>query len=502
MSTIIQKYKDYIYLSAFLWVVLFMISPDSYTHLLFDRDDSAVFFTSGKALMNGMTPYVDFADSKGPLLWLIYGIGYLISHYDYTGVFWLSWIAYSITFAFIFRISRIFLDDNKLSFIASVAMIMFVFYPWFHYEVKSEDWCQPFVAASIYYACRMIYKDKTRKSDINKAFFIFGLSFSACLLIKFSVAAMLSSVYIYMVFHELKNHRNIVISTILSITGTLVLALPFVFFLMAVGAFGAFIDEYFINTLMTIDNSQYHTNYIHELLYHIGRADRIFYFIVSLFGCFGLWFIKRKALCFPIFVLCIFWALSSRHADTHYFNACTCLSVFFVICLVYTYRIFIQQNIRCVLSATIIFTFLFTITTNSFVRGYLNSTFFIVKSPYRNDMNQVYNITSKIEKPKIIFYKSIDRGDGIKADALPGSVYWTSQKGSSKAMEQKQIDDIKAQKADFIITEEIDTISLNKRISALESYGYKVAYRFTAKDKWYLVRVLLTNHSELCTHNY
>ena len=108
----------------------------------------------------------------------------------------------------------------------------------------------------------------------------------------------------------------------------------------------------------------------------------------------------------------------------------------------------------------------------------------------------------KIEKPKIIFYKSIDRGDGIKADALPGSVYWTSQKGASKAMEQKQIDDIKAQKADFIITEEIDSISLNKRISALESYGYKVAYRFTAKDKWYLVRVLLTNHSELCTHNY
>ena len=104
--------------------------------------------------------------------------------------------------------------------------------------------------------------------------------------------------------------------------------------------------------------------------------------------------------------------------------------------------------------------------------------------------------TKKIEKPKIIFYKSIDRGDGIKADALPGSVYWTSQKGASKAMEQKQIDDIKAQKADFIITEESDSISLNKRISALESYGYKVAYRFTAKDKWYLVRVLLTNHSE------
>ena len=29
--------------------------------------------------MNGMVPYVDFTDSKGPSLWLIYGIGYLLS---------------------------------------------------------------------------------------------------------------------------------------------------------------------------------------------------------------------------------------------------------------------------------------------------------------------------------------------------------------------------------------------------------------------------------------
>ena len=45
-------------------------------------------------------PYLDFADSKGLLLWLIYGIGYLISPTSYIGVFWLSIIAYTITFEF------------------------------------------------------------------------------------------------------------------------------------------------------------------------------------------------------------------------------------------------------------------------------------------------------------------------------------------------------------------------------------------------------------------
>ena len=492
MRTIIIKYKYPILVSAFLWVVLFIISPDSYTHHLFDRDDSAIFFTSGKALMCGMTPYVDFADSKGLLLWLIYGIGYLISHYDYTGVFWLSWIAYSITFVFIYRISRIFLDDNRLSFIASAAMIMFVFYPWFHYEIKSEDWCQPFVAATIYYACRLIYGDKVQKHDVRKAFLVFGLSFSACLLIKFSIAAMLSSVYLYLAYHEFRHHRNIIFPTLLSATAAVVTALPFIIYLIYVRAFDAFVNEYFIHTLMTIDNSQSHTSYIHELLYHMGRADRILYFTASLAGCCGIWFIKRRNLLFSPFILCMFWALSSRHADSHYFNACTILSVFFIICVVYTYRNLIINNIRIFTISATTFAFVFTIMTNSFVRGYLNPTFAFIVSPYSNDMINVYQITSKIEKPKMIFYKSLDRGDGIKAGALPGSIYWTSQKGASKAMEQRQVEDIKAYKADFIITEALDSATLNSQISDLQNYGYKVAYRFKAEDKWFLRRALLT----------
>lgn len=81
-------------LAALATLLLFIISPDSYTHDLYARYDSAWFFMCGKAWMEGLTPYVDFADSKGPLLWLIYGIGYLISPYNYIGVFWLSCLWY------------------------------------------------------------------------------------------------------------------------------------------------------------------------------------------------------------------------------------------------------------------------------------------------------------------------------------------------------------------------------------------------------------------------
>ena len=89
--------------------IMMLLSRDSYLYLLGPRCDSAWFFMCGKAWMNGMVPYVDFADSKGPLLWLIYGVGYLLSHYDYHGVFWVSVVVYSFTFYFLFTPARIFL---------------------------------------------------------------------------------------------------------------------------------------------------------------------------------------------------------------------------------------------------------------------------------------------------------------------------------------------------------------------------------------------------------
>ena len=98
----------------FLFSVLTLLfaSPDSYLYDLWLREDSAWFFVNGKAWMNGMEPYVDFADSKGPLLFLIYGIGYLLSPYNYLGIFWLSCIVYTICFFLTYKPARIFIDHR------------------------------------------------------------------------------------------------------------------------------------------------------------------------------------------------------------------------------------------------------------------------------------------------------------------------------------------------------------------------------------------------------
>ncbi|MFQ9073882.1 MAG: hypothetical protein ACLR43_15090 [Faecalibacillus faecis] len=47
-------------------------------------------------MFNGKVPYKDLFEQKGPLLYLIYGIGYLISHDTFLGVYLLEVISYTI----------------------------------------------------------------------------------------------------------------------------------------------------------------------------------------------------------------------------------------------------------------------------------------------------------------------------------------------------------------------------------------------------------------------
>ena len=66
------KYGVALFLLCYVVVCQMVFNIDSYLYANTGHHDSAIFFQCGKFLMNGYTPYVDFADSKGLLLWIIY----------------------------------------------------------------------------------------------------------------------------------------------------------------------------------------------------------------------------------------------------------------------------------------------------------------------------------------------------------------------------------------------------------------------------------------------
>lgn len=237
----------YMLITAYTFIILFWLSTNSYTHDLFDRVDSACFFMCGKSWMNGMTPYDDFADSKGPLLWLIYGIGYLISNNSYVGVFWIEFLFYVFTFIICFKLASLFLDKDK-SIIAVMLLSFAVFHKKLHYETRAEDFCQLFIALGLYIT---FYISKFSKSisfgKIIKYSFILGLSFGALLMIKYNIAVMFG---IFMLATLIYTRRSDIFKVIFAMAlGTLAIVGPFFIYFIINGNLQDMLREYVFNRM-------------------------------------------------------------------------------------------------------------------------------------------------------------------------------------------------------------------------------------------------------------
>lgn len=108
-------WKVKVLLALLTWTVLstLFINLDSPLHYPYYHLDSAWYFICGKAWADGLVPYVDFTDSKGPLLWWIYGIGSMISPRDYVGVWILSCFYYTAVLYLCFLISMLLTKGDK-----------------------------------------------------------------------------------------------------------------------------------------------------------------------------------------------------------------------------------------------------------------------------------------------------------------------------------------------------------------------------------------------------
>ena len=181
-----------IIVGIFAVLSLLLTSWDSYLYDLWQHHDVIWFYACGKAWMNGMIPYVDFADSKGPLLWLFYGIGYLLSPNSYVGCYWISCILYTIIFYQCYKCALVFTRNSLLSLTAVVLSALFFLGSATHIEVRTEDYCYPFMLPMFYrFLLHSIGHEATPRFAKQSAMLL-GLALGGTLLIKYSCTLMLA----------------------------------------------------------------------------------------------------------------------------------------------------------------------------------------------------------------------------------------------------------------------------------------------------------------------
>lgn len=471
--------KIFIALALFATALLFIISPDSYAHDLYGRCDSAWFFMCGKAWMEGLTPYVDFADSKGPLLWLIYGIGYLISPHNYIGVFWLSCLWYAVIFYITYLIAKIFLSGHCLPLTCAILMALAFFNPMFHYETRAEDWSMLFLTASMYLTCKTLYTNDIDRKHSNATFFLLGSCFASLVLIKYNIAAMQTIFILFAIFHTIRCHDTLLPPLLLLLAGMAVVSVPFIVYLLHRGCYDAFIQEYFKNTLYTTGQpSNFLTTYIYEWRkVFTNHHQFVLLFIILLGGIISFFHLKRYRL-FPAISMLFIFAITLRHAFwDYYFNICATCYIWALLLLIQPFHVphRLRKAIPLALSALVIL----TLTTKHLHVDLQNQQLmFWENGEKRQEFYTTEYLISQVHNPTIINALANERGRGILSSALPGGKYWSYQHGSTKPMHEKHVQDILSQKADFIWYDPINTKSTDARINEknIQAAGYRYCY--------------------------
>ena len=79
-------------------IFLAICSKSSFLYPLNDWVDSNCFFTVGKAIANGEVLYKDIYEQKGPLVYFIHALAYLLSSDSFTGVYIIEVVSFGLFF--------------------------------------------------------------------------------------------------------------------------------------------------------------------------------------------------------------------------------------------------------------------------------------------------------------------------------------------------------------------------------------------------------------------
>jgi hypothetical protein len=187
--------------------------------------DVNLYFNIGKAIFNGKILYADVFDHKGPLIFFIYGIGYLISETTFIGMYIIEVIVWTLMISAGYLTAKLYLDKM---YAFAVALIFPLFVLSHSLEGGSaEEFILVFQSVSL--LLFLIYFKEEDCSVHKPAYmFIHGIMCAATLLIKINLIVfwLFPLPAILINISKSKEYKNLIRNILAYIAGLLVLILP------------------------------------------------------------------------------------------------------------------------------------------------------------------------------------------------------------------------------------------------------------------------------------
>ena len=378
-------------------------------------DDFNSFYTVGSGWANGLIPYKDLFEQKGPFLYLIFMVGYLISPGKFLGVFGLEVIFFTFTLYFSGKIIDLFISNEKDSREKYLILIIYAVIMTtsisFVEGGSSEEFNLLFITITIFYILKYL-----KKSDLMnityKDLIINGLCCGLSLMIKYTTVGIwfIMMAYICIKLIILKKYKESFIKGLVFILSMIVPFSIFAVYFYINNALFDFLNTYFyINIFKYSMGSNILRNIINSFI-NLGIAVLSNISLTIMLYSMFLYYlykkvknnykikISKKQMLFLFFI--VFYLIILYYGQN--FWPYTLTSAFFVVLLViiYIFKLFYKHRV---------FKYLYVI----FI---LVSLIFLVDYDYmivnKNDVVQYRfaKIINQYDNPTLLQYRSIDEG--------------------------------------------------------------------------------------------
>lgn len=463
-----MKNLQFWYLLIFSIIVVTICSDTSPLYHFSPSPDPSCFFSAGRAIREGLIPYVDVADSKGIYLMLLYsGITY-IDNTSFFGVYIVQCITLFITLIFSQKTAEMFISE-KGSNIAVLLLCLFLFDSYFYQRGGgAEELLWPFMAALVYCLAGAFVRGGESRYKLLYAHL--GVFMAVSLMMKYSItvpiAGLTAALFAFDSWNKgVKSSVSHLSYTIACFT---IVLLPGLIYLCVVGCMQGFVDEYLLCSFRYGVLEQTREWYIRVLRPLPLRCLSDFLMLVTIIwaikvhGLRSLY--KNRPLLMLLLSIVLLYALYKGEMLSiyiPYYNSI--LSPLMLACCIFIASKIERKMHPFFVSIMVVFV-LFLGSLNG-VFGAVTKGDFIWEKSSKPDLAFEYN-------KKVLYMGWLDRGFGVPYNWIPCGRYWFLQNFPSQQMILEQKEYIKKGIPDVIHT-------LDKKEEAFfNRCGYHLFYEF------------------------
>jgi len=477
--------KDKLIIAAlflFALIACFFNTKNSPFYFFNDWCDPHIYFSIGKGMFNGEVPYRDLFDHKGPLIYFIYGVGYLISNASFLGVYIIESCFWFISLLYAYKLARLFLD-KPYSFVIALLYSTLLFSK-SGMGGSADEFIVPAITISFYYFISYFkYDDPYDTKRLYKLMLIQGITFGFSFLTKYSVNLFWLPLLLAIAYqlYTQKRYREILFSVLYFSAGSITLCVPFLIYFAVNGATNDFFYAYFkfnsiyASTGFTIDNAL-------NIVVRFLKCMKMFYiaFPLTFFGLGVLLFSKRyiKRMPYKIGIFFSFFLLYLPIANSrdHHLYGYIVIYIFALIGLIFLFN-FIGKHIKASKR------YINIIYPAAFVLVLLLNTYnqeLFAKEPHRSFRKTNYiapqqafaNIINEENNPTLLDL-GLDKGIYTASNVVPTYKYFFHPAIREEVFPQireYQKDLVKRKEPSFVVTSLIEFPYLEENYTLVSSY--------------------------------